>query len=105
MKWVPAALAARKLVTLSFSGAAVMSIQKSEGQNASFRCSQTDSLVAEKVPTAKLRPDQSKVKCRALPKKIMNNVPTISTARTLRLVDEEGIKIPDDYLAWLAFNV
>ena len=54
----------------------------SEGKNASFRCSQTDSFTAEKAPTIGSLPDTSYVKCRALPRNIMKIVPIISYKRT-----------------------
>ncbi len=59
-----------------------ISIQNSEGQKGSFKCSQTDSLTAEKEPTIGFVPEKSKVRCRAVPSNIMKSVPAISKVRT-----------------------
>jgi hypothetical protein len=71
-------LDSKKLLVSFFIGKYSMSNQMSEGQNASFKCSQTDSFTAEKAPTKANLPENSYVKCKALPKKIMKAVPIIS---------------------------
>jgi len=55
------------------------------GQKLNFKCSQTLSLTAEKMPAKGLRPDKSKVKCKALLTKTMKTIPINSKLRIFAL--------------------
>lgn len=64
---MPIVLAGKKLSVFLFKYLYLITAYIMAGQKLNFKCSQTLSLTAEKTPTKGFLPDNSKVKCKALP--------------------------------------